>query len=256
MKDERDEIYASKPLPDSQHIRVLDIKPAKDFHEVVRGQLRVVPLGPFRRTENDEQYQTLSYSWGTFEKCRTMICDDRHFTITDDLDHALRRIRQKIRPDGNFSQTIWIDAICINQNDLEEKSVQVSMMDQIYQNSIRLIVWLGETTVLTTEQVQVAIQSPKLPESSKTLSAISELPWFGRRWIIQEVLKSPTGKRYALFGSFQCYLDTLLIAMNGVQRENSVPLLRAFKESPSHSLATLFRRKLLTALDEAVAIPN
>lgn len=169
-----------------------------------------------------------------------MICDNRPFTITDDLDQALKRIREKIRPNGNFSQTIWIDAICINQADLEEKSKQVSMMHQIYQNSIRLIVWLGEATSVTIEEIRMAFQNPKLPESSRTLSLVSELPWFGRKWIIQEVFRSPRGKRYVLLGDFQCYLDTLLIALREIPHENTAPVLRAFKKTHNEDNGTLF----------------
>lgn len=49
---------------------------------------------------------------------------------------------QYLRHEGN-TRTLWIDAICINQEDLDERSEQVVHMLQIYKNASRVIVWLG-----------------------------------------------------------------------------------------------------------------
>ena len=42
------------------------------------------------------------------------------------------------------SRVVWIDAICINQTDIEERSQQVEMMGLIYSKAVRNLIWLGE----------------------------------------------------------------------------------------------------------------
>ena len=64
--------------------------------------------------------------------------NDRPFAVARNLFEAMHSLRQEWTP-----ITIWIDAICINQDDMEERSHQVGMMRDIYQKASRIIVWLG-----------------------------------------------------------------------------------------------------------------
>ena len=41
------------------------------------------------------------------------------------------------------SLQIWADAVCINQNDVDERSSQVSIMSDIYQEAKKCQIWLG-----------------------------------------------------------------------------------------------------------------
>jgi hypothetical protein len=61
------------------------------------------------------------------------------FQTTINLWRALYYLRSESKP-----KILWIDAICINQEDLDERSSQVQLMRYIYQNSTRTVVWLGE----------------------------------------------------------------------------------------------------------------
>lgn len=59
--------------------------------------------------------------------------------VTEVLYTALQYLR-----DGQSSQVMWIDAICINQADLDERRHQVQLMKHIYSDAVRVLVWLGE----------------------------------------------------------------------------------------------------------------
>lgn len=83
---------------------------------------------------------TLSYVWGEYSTPRdTIQCNDgTAIAITTNCRDALIALRKRY---GRL--TIWIDAICINQQDIEEKSKQIQLMEEIYSWSERVVVWLG-----------------------------------------------------------------------------------------------------------------
>ena len=61
------------------------------------------------------------------------------YHITKNLECALRYLRHKESP-----RVLWVDAVCINQNDEDEKSEQVSKMREIYGGATKVYAWLGE----------------------------------------------------------------------------------------------------------------
>lgn len=120
---------------------------------------------------------------------------------------------------------IWIDALCINQADDKEKSIQVAMMFDIYSVAKEVIVWLGgeddrlstnsiqdnkgdevESIVSQLAEISTSIQSPdaQTPDQNslrlkplnhasqssrfKPLIKMLSHPWFERVWVIQEVV--------------------------------------------------------------------
>lgn len=85
-------------------------------------------------------YEALSYVWGpTIRNHHIDLVSIGQIPITDNLAQALKRLRrlEEVR-------TIWIDAVCINQNDPIERGQQVQIMGQIYSNASRVLVWLGD----------------------------------------------------------------------------------------------------------------
>jgi hypothetical protein len=68
-----------------------------------------------------------------------MILDRTLYDITKNLECALRYLRYKESP-----RVLWVDAICINQNDLAEMSEQVPKMGEIYSRAMKVYAWLGE----------------------------------------------------------------------------------------------------------------
>lgn len=83
-------------------------------------------------------YKALSYTWGDGKVKADVLVNGRNFTITRSLATALFHLRPRSRP-----LRIWIDQICINQHDLQEKSEQVQHMHRVYRNSEESLVWLG-----------------------------------------------------------------------------------------------------------------
>jgi hypothetical protein len=101
--------------------------------------------------ESPPHFVALSYTWGDAEDVAFSAAGDtvlppvplirvnkEKFAVTRNLFDALIALRkQKLR------SCIWIDALCINQDDTNERNAQVSVMDQIYQSASQVLVWLG-----------------------------------------------------------------------------------------------------------------
>lgn len=92
----------------------------------------------------DLQYHALSYIWGDPKPTDHMILDGSPFRITHNLGAALKHLRATKLFAGEAALPIWIDAICINQADLAERSQQVSIMGSIYSGARCVLSWLGE----------------------------------------------------------------------------------------------------------------
>ena len=86
-------------------------------------------------------FVALSYVWGDPSVKREIFIGKTSVLVTDNLEAALRQLRNHSRIQEGFR--IWIDALCINQADADERAVQVSRMKDIYAKAWRVIVWLG-----------------------------------------------------------------------------------------------------------------
>ncbi|TDZ83713.1 Heterokaryon incompatibility protein 6, OR allele [Colletotrichum sidae] len=89
-------------------------------------------------TANPRLFKALSYTWGPPDKTHAIEIARTRLGITASLDTALRHLRRRDGP-----VTLWIDQICINQEDTAEKSKQVPLMEQIYSKAQQVLVWLG-----------------------------------------------------------------------------------------------------------------
>ena len=187
-------------------IRTINIKPGYNY-DLVSCRVQHV------RLSEKPRYEALSYCWGNPTPNRAIICNDKPFRITTNLDLALRRLRSETE-----ERILWADAICINQQDIDERNQQVRLMRQIYENAERVVVWLGEDTNhsdLGMALVPKLIEADKKRNESGDTRDISELKtaglrdiyglpmrnhdawkgffgilnraWFERGWVIQEV---------------------------------------------------------------------
>jgi len=131
------QLYASLPLLRPQSIRVLGLSSAIPTDPLC-GTLRVVDL------ETSPLFTALSYVWGQKSPVNlpsTISCNDGcQLNITPNCHDALIALHH--RP-GKKDLTIWVDAICINQQDDKEKSVQPPLMGSIYTFAETVWVWLG-----------------------------------------------------------------------------------------------------------------
>lgn len=123
-------------------------------------------------------YECLSYTWGDQAADKRITINGQQFKVRKNLFNALRRLRQE-KP-----RTLWVDAICINQADVEERNAQVSLMAFIYGRATRVLVWLGQSpqpyTSLDREVMYI--------QSQANGKAIITNPYWSRLWIIQEIV--------------------------------------------------------------------
>ncbi|KAJ0122042.1 heterokaryon incompatibility protein [Diaporthe amygdali] len=129
------DISCYSPL-ESDEIRTLVIE-AGQGDEQLRGSLERHKLGDL-----DRPYTALSYVWGSPKRNAVLHLGDdgKRVKITENAEALLRNLR---RPDE--SRRVWIDGVCINQDDLTERSHQVSLMHAIYSGASNVLVWLGES---------------------------------------------------------------------------------------------------------------
>jgi hypothetical protein len=154
-------IYTTKPLKfgESTNIRVLEIlhDPTYCFSAPISCKIRLIIL------EDDEEAQTpynaLSYVWGNADVTKTILVDGEPLIVRENLWLFLDQMR-KVR----YKKKIWIDAICINQQNNGEKSHQVAMMGEIYSRATRVEIWLGPTKDATVRAMQKLskLRSPRL----------------------------------------------------------------------------------------------
>lgn len=85
-------------------------------------------------------YEALSYAWGSKTLSHRIVCEDgSYIEVTRSLYQALQYLRY-----AHNDRRMWVDAVCINQTNLEERAAQVSIMSSIFRSARRVLVWLGE----------------------------------------------------------------------------------------------------------------
>ena len=207
--------YTSLPWPSSK-IRLLEILPGDDAHIYSRMHMADLDsISSLRIDEKPRTYEALSYTWHGQASTESISCDERLLHVTHNLYEALRALR---RP--STSRLFWIDAICINQADLQERSHQVGIMRQIYSRAELVISWLGkedEHTATAFQFIEKIIQnhvsadvsmhaSPDAIWSKQTMDAMNmphfpshewealarmfERAYFRRIWVVQELVVS------------------------------------------------------------------
>ncbi|KAF2126261.1 HET-domain-containing protein [Dothidotthia symphoricarpi CBS 119687] len=245
--DFKDLHYRDLPTPTS--IRLLKIYPGPEgcstesysdfelFRPPVRCSLVVVDLN------DNVAYDALSYTWG--DPCTLYLStqeispqeawaarafnievDGKAVSVGSNLYAALLGLRSHVthQKDPQFSNVpqssgcFWIDALCINQNNLEEKSSQVMMMSRIYQQARLVFAWLGGGDRLSAQAFHDLVTIVNLcqgnnrdPKELRSLDISSDetyqklgIPklnytswigvylflnraWFKRAWIVQEI---------------------------------------------------------------------
>lgn len=121
-------------LVNDQDIRLITIIPESNVP--IRTTLSKASLND--TNESTLQYTALSYVWGPPTPRKSITCNGEEVTVTANLEAALVQLR-----DESQEKLIWIDQLCINQDDHQERKKQVSMMGQIYSMAEQVAVWLG-----------------------------------------------------------------------------------------------------------------
>ena len=206
-------LYSYEESLGAKHVRLLKLYPG-GLEEPIHCSMTTVTTDSLMLGHNP--YEALSYTWGSEDHQQTILCDGKLLSITQDLHVALRNLRDTSAP-----RMLWIDQICINQADLEERSAQVTIMDVVYWSAQRVVVWLGDKTESSYLAIEFAGKlndamsayhhaHPKstlgvsdfgkiLPSTDfflppiggfewQALGELFAMKWFGRLWIVQEVL--------------------------------------------------------------------
>ncbi|KAF2460245.1 heterokaryon incompatibility protein-domain-containing protein, partial [Lineolata rhizophorae] len=124
--------YEYRQLANDDDIRLIVLFPKLDGSQEVRCMLLHFPLASV------PLYEAISYAWGDPSKTQTIIVDGRPYATTTKVLEILRGMAS---PES--SRLLWIDAVCINQDDLDEKATQIPLMSKIYCRATSTAVWLG-----------------------------------------------------------------------------------------------------------------
>lgn len=151
-------------------------------------------------------FKALSYCWGNPTPARQIILNSSIVNVGPNLDCALRHLRDK-----STDVELWVDALCINQNDLDERSSQVQLMDSMYSDADEVVVWLGDASYDSNAAIDLIkqwsewfelkgkVEKPAafsitedfhLAFDMSAIEAISRLlsrPYWERVWVVQEV---------------------------------------------------------------------
>lgn len=120
------------PLPEPREsIRLLYLEPGSGSHRIECESESV-------QFADKPSYNALSYTWGDAQRTKLITVSGKKMRITENLWNALQSMRHPTE-----RQTLWVDAICINQNDVEEKNQQVPLMAFTYSRAKEVWVWLG-----------------------------------------------------------------------------------------------------------------
>jgi hypothetical protein len=90
--------------------------------------------------KDDPVYSALSYTWGDPTVTEEISVDGSPMQVTTNLKAGLKALR------AQAILAVWIDALCINQEDILEREQQVLRMQTIYSKAAEVIIWLGPKT--------------------------------------------------------------------------------------------------------------
>ena len=203
------------PLPETERAppftRILWLAPGSG-DDPLAGHLEIINAEAAPRL-----YEALSYTWGTDPPSNYLWLSGRVLPIRPNLETALTFLRLPQQ-----SRLLWVDAVCINQGDVDERSRQVQYMRLVYKNAARALVWVGRKTPGVEYGFQMAqrlvsfrqmMDEQKHSQEPLDQKAVAQLrdsyledmpkeslyrllelchrPYFKRVWCIQEIAAAP-----------------------------------------------------------------
>jgi hypothetical protein len=225
-------LYEYQSLSATENLRLLTIKPGQDGDDVCCDLVNTT-FG-----EASPVHDALSYTWGTDQKTRVVHIDGKRLPVTANLFAALRQLRLSTEP-----RILWVDAICINQDDIPERNAQVLHMHHIYKAASKVLIWLGEEEQTDAEAFDLLEKFDRSAGLDKGIilpwyddvefrelftltlntnavwrpvSVLLERPWFRRAWVIQEVAMAT--QPYIVCGKHTCRFEALTNLAESLQR--------------------------------------
>lgn len=267
-----------QPLPNKDATRLLVIQPGLP-DEPLRCYLVICDS-----LETAPPYEALSYVWGPKEPSQQILLNEEVKSIRPNLYDALLRLRprpsQPERDEADMTKDqkqcyldvshlgisdglVWIDALCINQDNNVERGQQVVMMSSIYRRAKQVIIWLGKYDEHIPQSMPMlgkvaSLYSPTDDErgvrtwspwndamaesyglptfNSPEWSCVNQflcIPWFTRIWVLQELLLASNVRMY--IGRYRIKHEILDNATHNIYRF----LQDHFKEKAATGLAGL-----------------
>ncbi|KAF4777875.1 heterokaryon incompatibility protein [Colletotrichum scovillei] len=186
-------------LESKQEIRMLELDSGENS-SLLHGNFQNVLLESKRA-----RYEALSYTWadssGDSVRRRPMFIGPYWdiIPITRNCENALRSVRLV----GGSSRTLWVDSLCINQDDKEERNAQVALMPQIYATAIGVLAYLGSATDDSDRALTAIFNSMShrncghngeerkaCAECEGPIQMLFSRQYFRRLWVVQEVVLS------------------------------------------------------------------
>ncbi|GAB1309910.1 hypothetical protein MFIFM68171_00120 [Madurella fahalii] len=174
--------------PARKEIRLLKIHAGRS-EEAIHTSIRTVSL------VDSPEFEALSYVWGCPKDEEVIFIDGQRVKIGRNLFEAIHTLRLT-----TSDRILWVDAVCIWQDNVTERGHQVGMMDQIYRLAENVAVYLGPPTAATPTAIRTLRyftdceldpdngpwRSTPIEEIEQSLTDIIHRPWFTRIWTVQE----------------------------------------------------------------------
>ncbi|KAK5695547.1 hypothetical protein LTR97_009057 [Elasticomyces elasticus] len=193
-----------------KEVRILVIEPAAS-HEPVRCTFQTISL----LDDALPQYETVSYAWGDATKRDVVYIGGHQLSVPLSAKNVLQRMRRSDKP-----RTVWIDVICIDQQNLVDRNYLVQLMCEIYSSTSTGFIWLGKddhNTEATFDAIRALYHEARTetqdfetfketvwpgwwnvygaPTSvvfdAKHMARLFDNAWFSRLWCVQEAALAP-----------------------------------------------------------------
>lgn len=211
--------------------------------------------------ENILPYEAVSYAWGTKDMSNNIKVNGQPFMVTPNQCRLLHDLRE-----NGCDRLLRVDSICINQDDLRERTHQVKQMKTIYSKAERVLLYLGPPTNQISmlmrclsilkeyaggkcwepldEQWEIAwksMQAESRDHFGQNVEAIQrhglwellQRPWFRRVWILQEVANAR--KAWLYCGRFHVTVQVFAISPRLLEVDLDSHCAAVFRLMPTHS---------------------
>ncbi|KAH6717811.1 heterokaryon incompatibility protein-domain-containing protein [Leptodontidium sp. MPI-SDFR-AT-0119] len=200
-------------------------------------------------------FEALSYVWGPPDAKGRISINGKIVKVQESVELALRRLREL--PETRCGMKYWIDAICIDQNNVGERNIQVKRMYEIYEKALSVVVWLGEETPGSNRAVDLIVKVAKdekehedlgrysrAPSSGfagsdwASLISLLERPYWRRVWIVQELALNHNHTAF-ICGERMFFRDELELTLQFCFA-SIVAIRTALSQSSNETLPALF----------------
>ena len=218
------------PLPNGRHIRLLQLQSTPSPNEI-NGTLITASLDD-PELQTIHSYHALSYVWGEIDSGYEITLNGWSCSIRKNLWSFLSHYQR-----DELSPCLWIDALCIDQQNIAERNSQVTLMPEIYRSAQSVLVWLGPADLNSDRAIDLVnipdrhsgvykhfAGSIYVDAQEALVNLLSREYWF-RTWIIQEFL---LGKKFEIVcGSKHISglaAENFSQELGTIRRENMSPL--------------------------------